>query len=563
MSFAHRLSKAVRPDLLSALARFPAPVAASVLATVLVMLRIEEVIPVGSEAYEQALVGSATAFAAGLAASVRTDVHPGRIRSLIGQLAALALGIGAGLASTTLWLTAPMLLVSLGLLVLAAPGLTPIGNWHHNLRSVFALLVGAAGAGIFVLGLSAILATLRSLFGLDVSYRYILHAAAFGFLFVLPLYWLSFQPRAESSPAEDASPDLLQRAVAVLANGIFIPLLVVYAVILHAYAAKIALAATLPKGQIGWMVGVFLGLGYAVHVVAFPAQGPLPALRKVFRLLWPPATLVPALLLAFALRERVSAYGVTEDRYCLALIGLAAFILAAAWLPRRSLDPRAVLVVAGLLYLVGAVGPLSAERVSVQSQAARLVAVLEASGELTEGRFKGERTTPWGQETRRDLQSIIDLLARRKALYLVAPVFGADLAGNADQLKIKLGLNVPPRPGPTLSSYLRIDTDILFGSFMTFTLETQPVVFRAPDQPDYTLSGEGRQVRLTGPAGTFSFDFSHEPESKPGTPFVPRLVRAGDPRAVMIVRNLRWRTAGGQTHLDMLSGEILLREAKP
>jgi hypothetical protein len=372
MALSRRLSALVRPDLVTAAARFPAPVAMALLATVLIALSIEEVIPRNSERLERALYGAGAVFLAGVACGILLE--GGRaVWRVAGQLAAVALGTTAALALYSLWLMPPFLIASLALLVIAAPGFaaggTPIRFWVFNVRSAFAALVGAVGAGAFVFGFWAILATLRALFDLSIPHRLVGHAAAVGFVLVLPLYWLAFQPRVQDLDAEEPPSDILLRAVVALTDFVFLPLLVIYTVILHAYAAKIAIEAALPRGQIGWMASIFLGLGYFVFLLAVPQLGRLARLRESFRLAWPPATLVPAGLLALALRERVQAYGVTEERYLIGVAAVMAVLLFLAWLPRRRLDPRLVPTVAAGLLLVAAAGPLSAPFQTARSQA--------------------------------------------------------------------------------------------------------------------------------------------------------------------------------------------------
>ena len=278
-------------------------------------------------------------------------------------------------------------------------------------------------------------------------------------------------------------------------------------------------AATLPRGQIGWMVSIFLALGYLAFQLATQRQGPLPALRDFFRLAWPPATLMPAGLLALALRERVQTYGVTEERYLIGIAALAAVLLLLAWVPKRRLDPRLVPAVAVGLLLVAAVGPLSARLLSVRSQAQRFTALLDGLGWPSGCRYDPERPTLWSPQARNDLQSIIQILERRRALHVITPRVGMPPSVRGREISACLDLERPHgRPNPpgvsppliqSFAGYVRIDSDILLGRFSAG--ETQIVIFRAPDGPEYTLTAEGLRAILSGPAGTFSFDLSDEP----------------------------------------------------
>lgn len=459
MSSPVRLGTILRPDLAAAIVRFPVPVGASLVATVLLILGIADRIPLQESEFEWALLGALITFLGGVAGQIWLESRGRVVETILSQLAALALGLSTALALFDPWLDPFVLTDALAVLVVAAPGLspggTPIRFWVFNTRSVLAGVVGVVGIGAFALGFWAIVATLQSLFGLEqLSDHLSYYAVAVGFAFVLPLYWLACQPKVLEIEDEEPQPDLLWRTVAGLADFVAIPLLAIYAVILHAYAAgilyiyatKITVDAAPLHKQVGWMVAIFLQLGYLTFLLAWPQQSPLPGLRRLFRLLWPPATIVPVGLLALALWERIETYGLIEERYQIALGALAACFLFIAWLPRRQLDARLVpAVVAGLL-VIGSVGPFSARWVTVRSQAQRFVAILEASGELQDGRFDGERSTPWPRETRDDLRFIIGLLDERGSLHLIAPAVGEELAADRQELTTRLGLSRSDEP---------------------------------------------------------------------------------------------------------------------
>ena len=86
-----------------------------------------------------------------------------------------------------------------------------------------------------------------------------------------PIYGLTLVPRdldEEFILAEDGR--LMERGVSAIINYVLVPLAVIYAAILHFYAAKIALTWELPEGQIGTMVMLF-GFGMAAtYLIARP-----------------------------------------------------------------------------------------------------------------------------------------------------------------------------------------------------------------------------------------------------------------------------------------------------
>jgi hypothetical protein len=562
MTVFERLGAVMRPDLATAAVRFPTPAMAAVLATFVMVAAIEGRIPFGGERFERMLYGAAVAFIAGVAIRIWLEGRNRRNELAAGQLAALAFGVAAAFSLYSLWLTPALLLASLALFAAAAPGFSRAGTlgrfWLFNVRSAFAAVLGAVGAAAFALGFWAVLATLQSLFDVRISWRLVSHATAVGFVLVLPLYWLALQPRVHELHDDEAPPDLLLRAVAALTDFIFLPLIIVYAVILHLYAAKIAVVATLPRGQLGWMASTFLCLGYLAYVLALPRRGLLPGIRSFFRLLWPLATAVPVGLLVLALYQRVQAYGMTEGRYLGAVVALIAGLLILAWRPGRQLDDRLVPAIAGGVLLIGAVGPLAARATTVHSQAARLVAVLDAAGDLSGGRLVEDGPTRLSEDNRKDLRSIVLALEKRRALHILGPVVGAELAAKPQELRRRLALDVPSPVRPTVSAYVRVDTAVLLGPVYLRVPATTPVSFRGPDGPEYTLTGEGTRLLLLGPEGAFAFDLPSEQGARD-----PEVIYSNDRRAALIVRNPRWSGSGSARRLESFNCQILLRPAPP
>lgn len=554
-----------RADLVAALVRFPVAVAAAAIGTSLVLLRTGTVIP-ANDAFHQALYGLSAAFLAGAAFSLALDGR-GRRAAAGGQIAAVAAGLGVGSFAHELWLSYPHVMVALTAFLMAAPGLalgaTPIRFWTHNIRSGFAALIGLAGMGVAVLGVFAILWTLGSLFDLRIPDTVHAQVMVVGLGLLLPLYWLAFQPRPGGMEAGEPKPDILLRTVAALVDFAFVPLLLAYAVILHAYGARIAVEGALPRNQVGWFVSVFLALGYLVFLLSFSSSSPLPRLRRLFRLAWPRLTLAPVVLLALALRARVVAYGVTEERVLVGVVALAAALLFAAWCVQRRLDPRLVPLTFGTLALLVAVGPLSAKRLTVQSQSARFVAILEGSGALKGSRYDAAWSGPWSAGTESELQSIVTLLDRHRALDRLAPVMGAAVPLTGQNLRERLALLPRPLPArPEQRALVAIGPDVLLDEFQ-FRGRSPHVTFRAPGLPGFDLRVDGLRLVLTGPGGPFTFDLADQPAPagrSAGTGPVP-VVPADDPRAVLILRDYRIAGTGEARRIGDLTGAILVRDA--
>lgn len=174
------------------------------------------------------------------------------------------------------------------------------------------------------------------------------------------------------------------RGLRIFAQFVLLPLLGLYLVILYAYAGKISLSASLPSGWVGWMVSAAGGFGMLSLLLLFPAREGasgrfVRAVETVFHV-----AILPLLVLLFvSLGERIGAYGITERRYFLLILGAwlgVASIYRLRW-GRRTLAwiPASLCLVA----LATSVGPWSALSVSRASQSARLTALLEDNDRLS------------------------------------------------------------------------------------------------------------------------------------------------------------------------------------
>ena len=179
------------------------------------------------------------------------------------------------------------------------------------------------------------------------------------------------------------------RAASTLAEFVLVPLLLVYTAILYAYAIKIALEWTLPKGTLGSMVvGYLHGRRRHASCSAHPMRETGGTLVRLFWRYWVWLTALPVILLFLAVYRRIADYGVTEDRYLMVLIGVWALALAIIRVTRgENFDLRLVPGVLALLLLAASFGPGGANGFSVMSQRAELEKLLIKRGLLIDGKL--------------------------------------------------------------------------------------------------------------------------------------------------------------------------------
>jgi len=287
----------------------------------------------------------------------------------------------------------PFLLYGLVLAVMVAGylhrGADDAALWMFNMRLAVATLAAIVAAAVFALGLAAIAGSLDYLFATAISRVVIQHSIATGVVLVGPIFGLSMVPRDLSERFQPDKPSgLLSTGPRLLLNALLIPLLSVYVVILHVYAARILFDWDLPRGQIGIIVLIFALGGAAVWLIGLPWRERGSVLVRLFERVWFWCLIVPLVLLTIGTWRRVSEYGVTPERYGLIVLGFwIAFLIVWRTVGAQSLLPRVVLSSLSAVLILSSFGPWGAGAVSVTSQHARLMALLQDRGIVRDGRL--------------------------------------------------------------------------------------------------------------------------------------------------------------------------------
>ncbi|MDA4844620.1 DUF4153 domain-containing protein [Hoeflea sp. E7-10] len=327
---------------------------------------------------------------------------------------------------TMFWLPGLVLLVMVAGYL--RPGSDDNAIWIFNARLALAIVLASVVGLIFFLGLVAIVESVEYLFSIRLGSDSAEHILCTATMLVGPIFGLSMVSRDLSEPFEPrAHSGLLISGSSLLLNYLLIPIALVYVAILYLYAGRILLNWELPRGQIGFMVLLFAIGGTGIWLIAKPWQRDGSVLIRTFQKSWFWLLIVPLGLLFVGLFRRVSEYGVTPERYGLAVVGLWAIVLV-VWCAARSskIGPRLIIGLLSVFLLLSSFGPWGANSVSVRSQYARLIVLLQEAGLLRDGGVGdvGQLSSRQSEDGR----SIVNLLAEAGHLELLAPLF----AGRAD-----------------------------------------------------------------------------------------------------------------------------------
>ena len=248
--------------------------------------------------------------------------------------------------------------------------------WQHAQSIIFGLLTAIFFSIIVYGGLAAALYAIEKLFHIDIrSIRYeqlgIIIFGVFGvnfFLSQIPKYPLFLEVRPYSK---------IKR---LFSKNILAPIAIIYFVILFVYTAKILINMTWPTGTLSWIIVAFS----FVAIVSFLFLTPyLKKSTLTQRLIWL-AIFLQTIMLGMALWMRVEEYGITYNRYLLALFGLWLVLMSLYFMLFGKAQQKWLFFFASIFILFSQFGPYSAHTMTKQSQTARLIKLIETADPRSE-----------------------------------------------------------------------------------------------------------------------------------------------------------------------------------
>lgn len=294
--------------------------------------------------------------------------------------------------------------------------------WEYN-RQLFAnLVVGGAFTLILYAGLALALLAVDNLFDLHFEER------IYANLFVLLVgifntaYFLYHFPVLEITARETATENRAYNWVfRSLCKFILIPIVLLYFVILYAYGAKIGLEWSLPRGWVSSLVIGFSVAGIFTYLLNFylPEEDKSWIVTGFKRWFW--WVVLPLTLLLFiAIGKRIGDYGVTEERFLVAQLGVWLALICAYFLFSKTDNIKFIPISLALFALSWAFGPLSAFSVSERSQKGIVSDILTRNGRMENGIMK-PGSIPLSAADGEQARSAIIYLRDRDALQELLP----------------------------------------------------------------------------------------------------------------------------------------------
>lgn len=359
-------------------ARFPLPVAATVVATICAMLMIEQSDLSARDFLLRLLLCSHLAFLIYLTVALYAETH---LKNTIGWYY-----LGSTIALVLIFfLFEPvdletqlyrylLLAASFHFLVAISPFIgksDDVACWRFNIRMAARFLTAVLYSIILYGGLALGIASTNLLFDLDISSRVYEHLIILVFIAFNTLFFLAGLPRGWEEQGTGVDyPKFLR----LFTQYVLIPLATVYLLILLSYEIKLILQASLPRGRVSGLILGYAVCGLLTVLLLHPVQNDSSRPWVFYFLRFFYFTLIPlVVLMGLSIYARIDQYGFTEERYIVLMLFIWLIGLTLYYIIRRKHGVKIIPASLAVLCLLATWGPQSASAVSARSQTLRLI----------------------------------------------------------------------------------------------------------------------------------------------------------------------------------------------
>lgn len=192
--------------------------------------------------------------------------------------------------------------------------------WQYNKNLFINIFLTAVFTGVLTGGVELAILAVDKLFDFNFNDSYYVKTFYFLTIFGSALIFLLFNEKGLRDLEKDSDyPQILK----FFTQYILIPLLLIYAVILYFYSAKILMNWELPRGWVSYLVLAYAVVGILGLLLVHPLKEDstrswVRIFSKIFYF-----TLIPLIVLLFtAIFTRILQYGYTEPRYFVLLLAL-------------------------------------------------------------------------------------------------------------------------------------------------------------------------------------------------------------------------------------------------
>lgn len=264
-------------------------------------------------------------------------------------------------------------------------------------------------AVVLFLGLAAIIFTLDKLLGIYVEGKMYYYTWLFIAGIFSPIFFLAGVPSIDESLEDYKYPNFFK----ILLLYIVMPLLTIYMVILYIYFAKIIITRIWPIGLVSHLVLWYSVLCAAIIFLIAPIKNNAWVDKFIFFL---PKLILPILVMMFiSMGIRINAYGITENRYFVMILGIWVFCMM-LYISFRKVHRNVILPISlAIIAIISVFGPLSSFSVSKFSQNSRMSGILTRNEMLIENKvIKPKADVP--EKDKKEISAILNYFERNHSL---------------------------------------------------------------------------------------------------------------------------------------------------
>ncbi len=233
---------------------------------------------------------------------------------------------------------------------------------------------------VLYFGVAAIFFTIDKLFDVNIKgeiYYYMFLIVSF--IFAVALF-LSKLPSIE----EEYNQVEYTKSLKILLIYIVIPLITVYTAILYVYFGKILITREWPRGLVSHLVLWYSTLSVGVIFLITPILEEN-KVAKTFKVLFPKIILPVLFMMFMSIYQRITQYGITENRYYVVALGLWVLGIMLYFSFKKPLRNIVIPISLSLIILISVYGPISSFSISKFSQNKRFENLLAKNNMLSNG----------------------------------------------------------------------------------------------------------------------------------------------------------------------------------
>lgn len=268
----------------------------------------------------------------------------------------------------------------------------------YVIKIITSAIISVGYSVVIIIGMLSIYFALWELFEISVDDNIIVSTII---LILLPLnggIFLSHFPKASAS-FENYE---MIKPIRVLIIYILLPIFTIYALIIYLYFGKIVFTKEIPQGGVVNLILWFSLLEVALMFILGKVNEIKPV--KLFKKYFPIIMLPLLCILFYAIIFRIRDYGITENRYFVLAGGIFCLSSNLYYMIYRKNSNITIPIILAIIAIISTVGPMSAYRISAESQNMRMKKILERNKMLS-----GQGIIPSENIDSKDKWQIVDI----------------------------------------------------------------------------------------------------------------------------------------------------------